>query len=57
MLLHLYQFYVLAEEDEEEEDDEDDEPPPDFFKNQDQPSKARASVSAEAYCLYVQTLG
>lgn len=36
-------------EDEEEEDDEDDEPPPDFFKNQDQPSKARASVSAEAY--------
>lgn len=33
----------------EEEDDEDDEPPPDFYKNQDGPPKARASVSAEAY--------
>jgi cAMP-dependent protein kinase regulator len=36
-------------QDEEEEDDEDDEPPPDFFKNENQPTKARASVSAEAY--------
>jgi len=35
------------DEEEEEEDDEDDEPPPDFFKEQ--PVKARASVSAEAY--------
>jgi len=33
----------------EEEDDEDDEPPPDFFKNENQMGKARASVSAEAY--------
>jgi len=38
------------EKDEEsEEDDEDDEPPPDFFKNENGPPKARASVSAEAY--------
>lgn len=35
------------EEEEEEEDDEDDEPPPDFGKPQ--PSRARTSVSAEAY--------
>merc|ERR1719333_1652802 len=35
------------EEEEEEDDDADDEPPPDFFKEQ--PQKARASVSAEAY--------
>merc|ERR1719199_872339 len=34
-------------EEEEEDDDADDEPPPDFFKEQ--PVKARASVSAEAY--------
>lgn len=33
----------------EEEDDADEEPPPDFYKNQDGPPKARASVSAEAY--------
>lgn len=33
----------------EEEDDADDEPPPDFFKNEQKPGKARASVSAEAY--------
>lgn len=36
------------EEEEEEEDDADDEPPPDFFKEQSS-TKARASVSAEAY--------
>jgi len=35
------------DEEEEEDDDADDEPPPDFFR--DQPTKARASVSAEAY--------
>jgi cAMP-dependent protein kinase regulator len=35
-----------ADEESEEEDDADDEPPPDFYK---QPTKARASVSAEAY--------
>merc|ERR1719473_1206209 len=32
-----------------EEDDEDEEPPPDFYKNENQMGKARASVSAEAY--------
>merc|ERR1719331_3035570 len=37
------------EESEEEEDDADDEPPPDFYKNEQKPGKARASVSAEAY--------
>jgi cAMP-dependent protein kinase regulator len=37
-----------AEEEEEEEDDADDEPPPDFEKDLTQ-SRARASVSAEAY--------
>lgn len=35
------------EEEEEEDDDEDDEPPPDFMKEQS--SRARTSVSAEAY--------
>jgi len=38
-----------ANADEEEEDDDDDEPPPDFFKNEQSMSKARTSVSAEAY--------
>merc|ERR550514_1653085 len=37
------------EEEEEEADDDDDEPPPDFFRNENQMGKARASVSAEAY--------
>lgn len=37
------------EEEEEEEDDDDDEPPPDFYRNENQMGKARASVSAEAY--------
>eukprot|EP00928_Gymnodinium_smaydae_P035951 TRINITY_DN2520_c0_g2_i1.p1 TRINITY_DN2520_c0_g2~~TRINITY_DN2520_c0_g2_i1.p1 ORF type:complete len:405 (+),score=164.57 TRINITY_DN2520_c0_g2_i1:73-1287(+) len=38
-----------AEEDEEEEDDADDEPPPGFFDEKPQSTKARQSVSAEAY--------
>lgn len=33
----------------DEEDDADDEPPPDFYKRENAPAKARASVSAEAY--------
>jgi|Transcript_49235 cAMP-dependent protein kinase regulator len=36
------------EDESEEEDDADEEPPPDFFRDQTQ-TKARASVSAEAY--------
>jgi len=35
--------------DTDEEDDENDEPPPDFYKNEQGMSKARTSVSAEAY--------
>lgn len=38
-----------AKADEEEEDDEDDEPPPGFFQNEQSMTKARTSVSAEAY--------
>jgi len=37
------------EDDEEDDDDDDGEPPPDFYKNMENPTKARASVSAEAY--------
>eukprot|EP00927_Polykrikos_kofoidii_P025218 TRINITY_DN226_c1_g1_i1.p1 TRINITY_DN226_c1_g1~~TRINITY_DN226_c1_g1_i1.p1 ORF type:complete len:404 (-),score=109.26 TRINITY_DN226_c1_g1_i1:181-1392(-) len=39
---------VRHEEEEEEEDDDDDEPPPGFFQEQPK-TKARQSVSAEAY--------
>jgi len=43
----LAQQPTKEEDEEEDDDDEDEEPPPDFFKEQ--TTKARTSVSAEAY--------